>query len=187
MPLGKQNRQCCPNLCLGNDRLRRGEEQILQGHARPPGEQADRLIDLVDFNARVGTDCTVWKGVLVSHGVRDRSDDSFLLRIDTDHPFLPTNTSRLLVCEEATWVHQLSRRWQLLDYVLVRRRDREGMLVTKATRDADGWTDYRLAIFRTKLRMQLRRGSHDKRTEGKLNIVLTNVPTHYFYLGSRLT
>ncbi|VDM03763.1 unnamed protein product [Schistocephalus solidus] len=33
----------------------------------------------------------------------------------------------------------------MLDYVLVRRRDRQDVLVTKAIRDVDGWTDHRLS------------------------------------------
>ncbi|VDL89164.1 unnamed protein product [Schistocephalus solidus] len=41
-------------------------------------------------------------------------------------------------------MHPRSRRWHLLDYVLVRRRDRQDVLVTKAIRDADVWTDHRL-------------------------------------------
>ncbi|VDM02565.1 unnamed protein product [Schistocephalus solidus] len=41
-------------------------------------------------------------------------------------------------------MHPRSWRWQLLDYVLVRRRDRQDMLVTKAIRDADACTDHRV-------------------------------------------
>ncbi|VDM00501.1 unnamed protein product [Schistocephalus solidus] len=50
-----------------------------------------------------------------------------------------------------------SRHWQLLDYVLVRRRDRQEM-VTKAICDADGWTDHRIFISKMRLRLKPRRG-----------------------------
>ncbi|VDM00782.1 unnamed protein product [Schistocephalus solidus] len=54
-------------------------------------------------------------------------------------------------------MHPQSRCWQLLDYVLVRRRDRKDVLVIKAIRDADGWTDHRLVISKVRLRLQPQR------------------------------
>ncbi|VDL97093.1 unnamed protein product [Schistocephalus solidus] len=54
-------------------------------------------------------------------------------------------------------MHPRLRRWQLLDYVLVRRRDRQDVLVTKAIRDNDGWTDHRLISSKMRLRLQTRR------------------------------
>ncbi|VDL88740.1 unnamed protein product [Schistocephalus solidus] len=55
---------------------------------------------------------------------------------------------RLPTREKATWIHTQSWHWQLLDYVLVWRRDRQDVLLTKAIRDADGWTDNRLCQLR---------------------------------------
>ncbi|VDL92470.1 unnamed protein product [Schistocephalus solidus] len=63
------------------------------------------------------------------------------------HALLATvpNVDKLITREMATWMQPRSRRCQLLDYVLVRRRDRQPVLVTKAIRDADCWTYYGLA------------------------------------------
>ncbi|VDM02984.1 unnamed protein product [Schistocephalus solidus] len=80
----------------------------------------------------------------------------------------------LLTREKASWMHPRSRRWHLLDYVLVRRRDRQDVLVTKAIRDADGWTDHRLVISQMRLRLQPRRRPQElpnKAVEG-LDIML---------------
>nr|VZI33368.1 unnamed protein product [Spirometra erinaceieuropaei] len=47
-----------------------------------------------------------------------------------------------------TWMHPLSRRWQLLYYGLVRRHDPQAVLVTKTICEADGWMDHPLVISR---------------------------------------
>ncbi|VDL98251.1 unnamed protein product [Schistocephalus solidus] len=121
--------------------------------------KADKLIVLVDFNARVGTDHAAWQGVLGPHGLGScHANGLLLLRTCAEHRLLLSNTFfRLPTREKATWMHPRSRRWHLLDYVLVRRRDRQDVLVTKAIRDADGWTDHRLVISQMRLRLQPRR------------------------------
>ncbi|VDL92981.1 unnamed protein product [Schistocephalus solidus] len=131
--------------------------------------KVDKFIVLGDFNACVGTDHAAWQGVLGPHGLGSCNDYGLLLlRTCAEHRLLLTNTFfRLPVRKKATWMHPWSRRWQLLDYVLVRRRDRQDLLVTKAIRDADGWTDHRLVISQMRLRLQPRRRPQGKwrRTE----------------------
>ncbi|VDM03127.1 unnamed protein product [Schistocephalus solidus] len=80
-----------------------------------------------------------------------------------------------------------SRRWHLLDYVLVRRRDRQDVLVTKAIRNADGWTDHRLVISQMRLRLQPRRRPQGKRPPCKLNTILLNLPAHCFDFSNQIT
>ncbi|BHF80970.1 hypothetical protein SprV_0702409900 [Sparganum proliferum] len=94
--------------------------------------KADKLIVLGDFNARVGTDHTAWRGVLGSHGLRGSNDNSLLLlRTCAEHRLILTNTFFCLPeREKATWRYPRSRQWHLLDYVLVRRQDQRGVLVT---------------------------------------------------------
>ncbi|VDL95389.1 unnamed protein product [Schistocephalus solidus] len=71
------------------------------------------------------------------HGLGSCNDNGLLfLPTCAEHCLLLTNAFRLPTREKATWMHPRSRRWQLLDYVLVRRRDRQDMLVTRAIRDA---------------------------------------------------
>nr|VZI09142.1 unnamed protein product [Spirometra erinaceieuropaei] len=121
--------------------------------------KADKLIVLSDFNARVGTDHTAWRGVLGPHDLHGSNDNDLLhLRTCAEHRLIVTNT---LFClperEKATWRHPRSRQWHLLDYVLVRRRDQRDVLVTKAIAGADGWTDRRLVISKMPIRLQPRR------------------------------
>nr|VZI51255.1 unnamed protein product [Spirometra erinaceieuropaei] len=121
--------------------------------------KADKLIVLGDFNARVGTDHTAWRGVLGPHGLRGSNDNGLLLlRTCAEHRLTLTNTFFCLpVREKATWRHPRSRQWHLLDYVLVRRRDQRDVPVTKAIAGADGWTDHRLVISKMRIRLQPRR------------------------------
>ncbi|BHF85427.1 hypothetical protein SprV_1002859200 [Sparganum proliferum] len=121
--------------------------------------KADKLIVLGDFNARVGTDHTAWRGVLGPHGLRGSNDNGLLLlRTCAEHRLILTNTFFCLSeREKATGRHPRSRQWHVLDYVLVRRRDQRDVPVTKAIAGADGWTDHRLVILKIGIRIQPRR------------------------------
>nr|VZI17363.1 unnamed protein product [Spirometra erinaceieuropaei] len=101
---------------------------------------ADKLIVLGDFNARVGTDNTAWRGVLGPNGFRGSNNNGLLLlRTCAEHRLILTNTFFCLPeREKAIWRHPRSRPWHLLDYVLVRRRDKRDALVTKAIAVAVG-------------------------------------------------
>nr|VZI48828.1 unnamed protein product [Spirometra erinaceieuropaei] len=150
--------------------------------------KADKLIVLGDFNARVGTDHTAWRGVLGPHGLRGSNDNGLLLlRTCSEHRLILTNTFFCLPeREKATWRHPRSRQWHLLDYVLVRRRDQRDVLVTKAIAGADGWTDHRLVISKMRLRLQPRRRPQGKRPTGKLNVALLSLPAHHLHFSNEL-
>ncbi|BHF64279.1 hypothetical protein SprV_0200728100 [Sparganum proliferum] len=102
--------------------------------------KADMSIVLSDFNARVGTDHTAWRGVLGPRGLRGSNDNGLLLlRTCAERRLILTNTFFCLPEREtATWRHPRSRQWHLLDYVLIRRRDQRDVLVTKAIAGGDG-------------------------------------------------
>ncbi|BHF85805.1 hypothetical protein SprV_1002897800 [Sparganum proliferum] len=150
--------------------------------------KADKLIVLGDFNARVGTDHTDWRGVLGPHGLRGSNDNGLLLlRTCAEHRLILTNTFFCLPeREKATWRHPRSRQWHLLDYVLVRRRDQRDVLVTKAIAGADGWTDNRLVITKMCICLQLCRRPQGKRLPGKLNIALLSLPAHHLHFCNEL-
>ncbi|BHF62083.1 hypothetical protein SprV_0100506400 [Sparganum proliferum] len=74
--------------------------------------KADKLIVLDDFNARVGTGHTAWRGVLGPHGLRGSNDNGLLLLLRTcaEHRLILTNTFFCLPeREKATWRHPRSR------------------------------------------------------------------------------
>ncbi|BHF85016.1 hypothetical protein SprV_1002817400 [Sparganum proliferum] len=150
--------------------------------------KADKLIVLGEFNVRVGTDHTAWRGVLGPHGLCGSNDNGLLLlRTCAEHRLILTNTFFCLPeREKATWRHPRSRQWHLLDYVLVRRRDQRDVLVTKAIAGADGWTDHRLVISKMRIRLQPRRRPQGKRPPRKLNVALLSLPAHHLHLSTEL-
>ncbi|BHF70890.1 hypothetical protein SprV_0401394300 [Sparganum proliferum] len=128
--------------------------------------KADKLIVLGEFNARVGTDHTAWRGVLGPHGLRGTNDNGLLLLPTcAEHRLILTNTFFCLPeREKVTWMHSRSRQWYLLNYVLVRTRDQQDVLATKAIVGADGWTNHRLVISKMRIRVQPRRRQQDRRS-----------------------
>ncbi|BHF71990.1 hypothetical protein SprV_0401505300 [Sparganum proliferum] len=119
--------------------------------------ETDKLIVHRDINARVVTDYAAWGGVLGPHGIPGSNViDLPLLRICAEHRLILANAFFCLPTRgKMTRIHPRSRCWQLLNYVLVQRREWQGVMLTKATLDVDGWTDNGLVI--SKMRINLRR------------------------------
>nr|VZI43132.1 unnamed protein product [Spirometra erinaceieuropaei] len=88
--------------------------------------------------------------------------------------------------EKATWMHPRSRHWHLMDYVPVRRRDQQDVLVTMAISGADGWTDNRLVISEMRIHLQSRRRLQGRRPPDELNISLLSLPDHHLHLSNEL-
>nr|VZI41278.1 unnamed protein product [Spirometra erinaceieuropaei] len=150
--------------------------------------KADKLIVLGDFNAPVGTDHAAWRGVLGPHGPHGSNDNGLLLlRTCAERRLILTNTFFCLPeREKATWRQPRSRQWHPQDYVLVRRRDKRDVLVTKAIAGADGWTDHRIVISKMRIRLQPRRRPQGKLPPGKLNVALLSLPAHHLHFSNEL-
>ena len=118
--------------------------------------QTDKLILLWDFNARVGTDHQILEGVTGSEGVgKCNSNGLLLLRKCAEYELLIANTVfHLPTRRKTSWMHPRSKHWHLTDYVIVRRKDRQDVRVTKAMCGADCWTDHRLVNSKLNLRIQ---------------------------------
>ncbi|XP_049885772.1 craniofacial development protein 2-like [Pectinophora gossypiella] len=145
----------------------------------------DKVILLGDFNARVGTEYIAWKNVLGKHGVgKCNTNGLALLTLCSEFDLSITNTFfRLPNKYKTSWMHPRSGHWHLLDYIIVRRQDLRDVLITRAMRGAQGWTDHRLIRSRMRLnykpprraehkvpaRLAFAKLVHDEATQDKLD------------------
>lgn len=118
--------------------------------------KSERIILLGDFNARVGKDATIWKGVLGRHGIGNmNANGEMLLTTCTEHDLTITNTIfRQHDKFKGSWRHPRSGHWHLLDYVIVRRRDIKEVRTTKARLDIECWTDHRIVVSKIQLSLK---------------------------------
>ncbi|KAL8568569.1 hypothetical protein ACOMHN_058505 [Nucella lapillus] len=110
--------------------------------------QFEKLIILGDFNARVGTNHQAWDRIIGKHGVcKCNSNGLLLLILCASHDLAITNTMfRLPTRKKTTWMHPRSRHWHVIDYVIIRAKDRQDVRITKAvcgpaTRHHQDWFD----------------------------------------------
>lgn len=107
----------------------------------------DKIFLLGYFNARVGKDSKVWS-------------------LCAEHDLTITNTLFQLKNKYKTsWMHPCYKHWHLLDYIIVRRSDTKDVLLTRAMRGVECWTDHRLIIAR--LRVKVRPAIRLQRSEKK--------------------
>ncbi len=137
----------------------------------------DRLILMGDFNARVGTEHLVWCKVIGQHGVGKMNHNGLrLLSLCAEHQLVITNTIFQMKNRfKTTWQHPRSKHWHLLDFVIVRQKDRQDVLTTRVMRGAECWTDH--LMVRSNLLMRIQPRSLRTASYKKLNCTALNSHT----------
>ncbi|XP_076128077.1 uncharacterized protein LOC143109310 [Alosa pseudoharengus] len=117
----------------------------------------DKILLLGDFNASVGKNSVIWKGVLGRHGVGQANSNGMrLLTLCSEHNLTITNTIfQQKTKYKTSWMHPCWPHWHLIDYVIVRRSDIRDVLITRAMRGAECWTDHRIIMTTVFMKLQL--------------------------------
>ena len=88
--------------------------------------------------------------------------------------WLPYRFHKLPNRNKTSWMHPRSKHWHLIDYVVVRRTDRQDVRVTKTMCGADCWTDHRLIVSKLNLRIQPARRPQGKKAPKRLDVSKLN-------------
>ena len=67
-------------------------------------------------------------------------------------------------------MHPRSKHWHLIDYVIVRKRDRQDVKVTKSMCGAECWTDHQLIVSKMNIRIQPKRRPQGQKAPKRINI-----------------
>lgn len=133
----------------------------------------DKLILLGDFNARVGRNHNLWRDTIGKEGVGNTNSNGILLLTKcSEHSLIITNTLfRQRNKSRTSWMHPRSKTWHLIDYVIVRTKDRCDVLNTKAMTSADDcWADHRLIRSTMSIHLMRKRRMKKRQSQPKLNI-----------------
>ena len=132
----------------------------------------DRVFLLGDFNARVGRNQEAWPDVIGAHGPGDINEQgTLLLELCTCFGLCITNTCFSHAdIHKGTWQHPRSKRWHLIDYIIVRQHYKSDVLDSGVRRSADCWTDHKMVCARVKLRFHLSTQKRKATTPKRLNV-----------------
>ena len=134
--------------------------------------RTDKLFLLGDLNARVGKDIMAWSGVIGAQGLgKMNSNGHRLLSLCAQNELFVTNTAfQLKDIHKGTWTHPRSKHCHMINYCITRQRDKQDVLITRAMRGADCWTDH--FLLRSKLSLRIRPPARRIAAKKKINCAL---------------
>ena len=125
------------------------------------------------------------------HGIgKMNSNGHRLLSFCSQNEFLVSNTLfDLKNIYKGSWMHPRSKIYHMLDYVLLRKRDRQDIRITRVMRGADCWTDHLMvrSVLALRIRPPARKGPSKKKLNCATLAVEENRTTLAAVVESKLT
>ena len=112
-----------------------------------------------DFNARVGNDVNVWKGVVGSHGTSEFNENGLkLLDFCSVNNLLVTNTLFMhRDCHKFIWFHPGNTLGvgHMMDFILVNWKFRSSILDSRVFRGTYLQSDHRLVVAKVRVKFKV--------------------------------
>ena len=120
--------------------------------------QSDILVVLGDFNARVGVlkaGDDSWRGVIRKHGIDERNlaGEEFLQFCAVNQLTVMNTWFQKKDTYFGTWMHPATKKYHMIDLIVVRGEQRACCRDVKVMRGANCWAEHRMV--RAKLKLQL--------------------------------
>lgn len=116
----------------------------------------DMLLVMGDFNAKVGTNSEVWRGIVGKHGLGEENErGERLLNFCASNNLVVTNTwfEQRKRQRKWTWISPDGRTKNLIDFILVNKRWKSSVLSCRSFA-ADVGSDHKLVLAKVKLRLK---------------------------------
>ena len=133
----------------------------------------DKLLVIGDINARIGRDNDKWPLVMGKHGIgKCNSNGELLLALCSEFELIVTITIFKQKDErKTTWMHPRSRHWHMIDFIIMRCRDKMDIHSTRAMRGANCWTDHQMLRSNVVFRIRQKHNRPNKFNTVKLSTI----------------
>ena len=140
----------------------------------------DKLLLIGDFNARIGRDNDKWPLVMGKHGIgKCNSNGELLLALCSEFELIVTNTMFKQKDErKTTWMHPRSKHWHMIDFIIMRCRDKMDIHSTRAMRGANCWTDHQMLRSKVAFRIRQKHNRQGTNKPTKLNTAKLSTISH---------
>ena len=137
--------------------------------------KSEHIFLLGDFNARVGSEYSIWPDCLGHFGVGKMNENGQrVLELCSYHKLCVTNTFfKTKPLHNVSWRHPRSGHWHQLDMIITRKSALNNILITRSLHSADCDTDHSLVTCKVRIKPIV---IHHTKQKGRPRIKIPEVP-----------